>query len=786
MNKNKIRTQFIDCLENKLSEEQKEKFFSALKANPELKDEFNRYRAVVEIGEGIAAKDFVAPSYLAVHIMKQVEEIEKTNKKSLFNKLAELNRIKHFGSLLAGVATCATVIFAVIVTTRHGDEILTSTNNPITKSTNTSNQIEDNKQNTTNNSVQVAVGNTIEENKAEDTDKILGEKSLPSSPNDGMIIQDSRVAYEAKKEAHLGEPIIERLNRAQETTSKEKEPMIIVGDAQITKDNKDSLVKVPNHLPDEKIKRDSGSPHKPLTDSFSQYVDSSYVFSANNGHFLNAETYADWTENLRTLVKTQPQSTFGLDVDTASYTNARRYIQSGQLPPPSSVRIEEFLNYFDYQFEGKEQTPFLVNYEIAPSPLETGRHILRIGVKTIDDSPEDKNAPCNLVFLIDVSGSMSDSNKLPLLKTSLMALATAMKPQDKIAIVTYSDTAQVILPSVNGIDKTTILSAINRLTAHGNTNGADGIDKAYKIAELNKIPNGVNRVILASDGDFNVGNYSFEGLMRLIEQKRKSGVTLTTLGFGTGNINDKNMEQLANKGNGNYFYIDSFEEAQKVLIENATKTMHVAAKDVKLQIEFNPTQVLEYRLVGYDNRAMDNRDFHDDTKDSGDVGYGQKVTALYEIMLADSPYAKQYNNDLRYQQAATLDKEKQMQQETSSDNNNKNYNNELAFLKIRFKDPNAITSKLIEYQITKNAVQSDINSASNDFCFITAVAEFASLLKQSQYAHPDALQNIVELAINSTKDTNDSNRAEFIKLLKSAQTLLTLKANTYEQNTIDR
>jgi len=469
------------------------------------------------------------------------------------------------------------------------------------------------------------------------------------------------------------------------------------------------------------------------------------------------ETYAEYEENPRVAVSSQSVSTFSIDVDTGSYTNVRRFLSMGQLPPPNAVRIEEFINYFDYNYPQQTEQPFGVYYEIAPSPLDNGRHLLKVGLRA-RDVRQDSEKGWNLVFLVDVSGSMADANKLDLVKQSLKVLAEQMREQDRIAIVTYAGEAGVALESTSGKDKAKIKIAIDGLGTGGGTNGAGGIDAAYKVAEQNRVEGGVNRIILATDGDFNVGVYDFEGLKRLIEQKRKTGITLTTIGVGTGNYNEQNLEQLANKGNGQYFYFDSFKEARHVLQNRLTATIEMVAKDVKLQIEFNPAHVAQYRLVGYDNRKLANEDFHNDQVDAGEIGSGHTVTALYELVLANSELAKNLGDDLRYQ-----DKKPEVAAKVEAQKTD-----ELGFLKIRYKEPNSDTSKLIEYPIKATAILSTASAASDDFRFAAAVTYFGAILRDSKYKGSYTLSDVAKLARDAKGSDANGARQEMIELVENA------------------
>ena len=472
------------------------------------------------------------------------------------------------------------------------------------------------------------------------------------------------------------------------------------------------------------------------------------------------EQYGIWQENPRQQVIQQPRSTFSIDVDTGSYTNARRFLQQGKLPPQESVRVEEFINYFDYNYPGQSTRPFSFHYEIAPAPFDANRHFLKLGIRARDARASDDKG-WNVAFLIDVSGSMQSRNKLPLLKRSLKELVNQMRAGDRLSIITYANSARVVLSSASGTEKGRIFKAIDQLRAGGNTNGSAGIDLAYKTLERNRSHSGVNRIILATDGDFNQGTYSFNGLMRLIEQKRKSGISLTTLGFGTGNLKEHNLEQLADRGNGNYFYIDSFDEAKNVLTTKAVSNMETVAKDVKLQIEFNPKHVIEYRLVGYENRRLQNHQFSNDRVDAGEVGAGHTVTAVYEVLLAGSGHHGQ--NGLRYQN--------QHEETDAGDKSALRFSDEIGFLKIRYKEPNGDRSKLLEYPLSSKKIRSSLSEASDSFRFTAAVTYFAQLLRGSSFAQGYSYHDVAELAREVIADSGDDeygHRAELLRLIETA------------------
>jgi Ca-activated chloride channel family protein len=471
---------------------------------------------------------------------------------------------------------------------------------------------------------------------------------------------------------------------------------------------------------------------------------------------FNREAYAHVAESDFHQVKDQALSTFSIDVDTASYSNVRRFLRDGQLPPADAVRIEELVNYFDYDYPRPEQgQPFATYAEVAACPWNPAHQLVHIGIA--GQRIADAQVPArNLVFLIDVSGSMQDPDKLPLLKRGMALLARSLRPQDRVAMVVYAGSSGLVLPPTAGSDQARILDALERLEAGGSTNGAEGIELAYREAQRSFISGGINRVILATDGDFNVGVTSEGELTRLIEQKRKSGVFLTVLGFGRGNLQDSRMEQLADKGNGNYAYIDDLDEAHKVLVREAGATLVTIAKDVKLQVEFNPERVESYRLVGYENRALAARDFNDDKKDAGEIGAGHTVTALYEIVPRVAGRAAPSEVDaLRYQgPRAPLASQA---------------SNELLSVKIRYKAPNADVSKLLERQLSVQDARK--NTGSDLFRFAAAVAEFGMLLRNSSHKGSASLEQVRQLAEGARAADPEGERAQFLDMVQASARL---------------
>jgi Ca-activated chloride channel homolog len=449
-----------------------------------------------------------------------------------------------------------------------------------------------------------------------------------------------------------------------------------------------------------------------------------------------------------------PVSTFSIDVDTGSYATLRRMLREGRLPEKGTVRVEEMLNYFayDYPLPAKNAAPFSVTTELAPSPYNDDMMLLRIGLKGYD-LPKSQLGASNLVFLLDVSGSMASADKLPLLQTALKLLTAQLSAQDKVSIVVYAGAAGVVLDGASGNDTQTLTYALEQLSAGGSTNGGQGITQAYQLAKKHFIPNGINRVILATDGDFNVGVTDFDDLIALIEKEKDHGIGLTTLGFGLGNYNDQLMEQLADKGNGNYAYIDTLNEARKVLVDELSSSLFTIAKDVKVQVEFNPALVSEYRLIGYENRALAREDFNNDKVDAGEIGAGHTVTALYELRYVEA--GQMANDKLRYGVDAQTGQEKYSREE-------------IAFLKLRYKLPEQTQSQLLSYPIRLDQSVKQLEQASDDFRFAAAVAGLGQLLNGSHYLHQFDYTKLSLLARSALGDDPFGYRHEFVQLMETA------------------
>lgn len=466
---------------------------------------------------------------------------------------------------------------------------------------------------------------------------------------------------------------------------------------------------------------------------------------------MNTEEYDAINENVFLEASKNPLSTFSIDVDAASYSNVRRFINNGQRPPKDAVRIEEMVNYFDYDYsQPSNDDPFAVITEISTAPWNPRHKLVHIGLQG-RKIPVENLPPSNLVFLIDVSGSMDQVNKLPLLKTSFKMLVEQLRPQDHVAIVVYAGAAGLVLEPTSGDDKKKIIAALDHLQAGGSTAGGAGINLAYAVAKEHFRKDGNNRIIVATDGDFNVGESSNQSMERLIEEKRKDGIFLTVLGYGMGNYKDSKMEILADKGNGNYAYIDNITEARKVLVNEFGGTLFTIAKDVKLQIEFNPANVNAYRLIGYENRMLKSEDFNNDRKDAGELGSGHTVTALYEIIPAGVENEFNKIDELRYQKPKIEP--------------GKSYTNELMTVKLRYKKPDEDVSKLIVHRLTDS--NTALAKTSDNFRWSASVAAFGMLLRESEYVRNYSYDEVVQLAQHARGKDEEGYRVEFVNMVKS-------------------
>lgn len=465
------------------------------------------------------------------------------------------------------------------------------------------------------------------------------------------------------------------------------------------------------------------------------------------------ERYGQLSDNPIHRVAEAPVSTFSVDVDTGSYSNVRRLLNAGSLPPADAVRVEELINYFPYDYAlPRDGRPFAVHTALAPAPWNAQRVLLRVAIKGQDVAPQNL-PPANLVFLVDVSGSMHSADKLPLLQSSLKLLVDQMRPVDRISLVTYAGGTQVVLPPTSGADKATIKAAIDGLRAGGGTAGASGIALAYSAAQQSFIAGGINRILLATDGDFNVGVSDVDQLKKMVEHKRSSGISLSTLGFGTGNTNEALMEQIADVGDGAYSYVDNLMEGHKVLVSEMSSTLATIAKDVKVQIEFNPALVQEYRQIGYENRQLRREDFNNDKVDAGDIGAGHTVTALYELTLTG---ARGATDPLRYGTAG----------KAAGDANL----GELAHLRLRYKLPGRSASELIETPIRREALR-PLDQADAEFRFATAVAGFGQVLRGGRYTGGWSYADARALAAASLGNDRFGYRGEFLRLAGLAQAL---------------
>lgn len=470
---------------------------------------------------------------------------------------------------------------------------------------------------------------------------------------------------------------------------------------------------------------------------------------------INRENYAEITANTVKQTLQNPVSTFSIDVDTGAYAVVRRHLNEGLLPPTNAVRIEELINYFDYDYPApsNSDTPFFVSTEVSPSPWNSDRHVVQIGLQGY--LPEQQRPAANLVFLIDVSGSMNSPDKLPLLKNAFRLLTRQLTEKDKVTMVVYAGASGVVLEPTAGNQSATILAALDQLSAGGSTHGSAGIQLAYARAQQSFIKDGINRVILATDGDFNVGTVNHDSLLDLIERQKDNGIALTTLGFGSGNYNDHLMEQLANHGDGNYAYIDNLNEAKKVLVEQVDATLETIARDVKIQIEWNPQQVAEYRLIGYENRLLNREDFNNDKVDAGDIGAGHRVTALYEITLASSETKR--IEPLRYQSGQNINQQLPAE--------------ELAFVKLRYKQPGSKQSQLLEQPLLVSQIKPSIRNASANLQFAVAVASWGELLRGGEQLENVTYRDVFDLARQSRGDDANGYRGEFLKLVELSEIL---------------
>jgi len=484
---------------------------------------------------------------------------------------------------------------------------------------------------------------------------------------------------------------------------------------------------------------------------------------------LDREHYTHAEDNPVKIAAENPVSTFSIDVDTASYANMRRLLNQGQLPRRDAIRVEELINYFHYDYPTPESSehPFSVSMEMGPSPWHPQHQLLHVGLQGYEVDRRNL-PPANLVFLIDVSGSMQSPDKIGLLKASLKLLIRQLRPEDRISIAVYAGAAGQVLAPTSGARKASIMAALERLSAGGSTNGGAGIRLAYALAEEAFSDEGINRIILATDGDFNVGTTDQQALKELVAQKRRSGVSLTVLGFGGGNYNDALMQELAQTGNGNAAYIDSVSEARKVLVEEMSSTLNTIASDVKIQIEFNPAVVQEYRLIGYETRRLNREDFNNDKVDAGDIGAGHTVTALYELSLKGS--GNPLIDPLRYGSSDRV---------PSKPNSNRDIRaaedprEEIAFLKLRYKRPGETSSVLQTFPLHRSEIKTTLKATSDDYRFSAAIAAFGQILRGARYTQSFTLEDVLSLARNARGNDPFGYRGEFLNLARTAEALET-------------
>ncbi|HEX2606500.1 MAG TPA: von Willebrand factor type A domain-containing protein [Flavisolibacter sp.] len=576
-----------------------------------------------------------------------------------------------------------------------------------------------------------------------------GKRNSSLSNSDGtysIVVSDSKailefsgVGYDPLQEKIRGNKVVDVIMKAAHTAMEEVVVTGYANDSQITMSRKS----LQGRAAGLNVRGITGSPMQAPV----QYYE--------KDEEMNTEDYDGISENNFHKVADDPLSTFSIDVDAASYSNVRRFLNEGQLPPAGAVRIEEMINYFSYNYpQPVGDAPFSINTELSDCPWNNQHKLVMIGLQG-KKIPVENLPASNLVFLIDVSGSMQDANKLPLVKSSMKLLVDQLREEDRISLVVYAGNAGLVLPATSGAQKTKIREAIDQLEAGGSTAGGAGIKLAYKIARENFQKEGNNRVILCTDGDFNVGASSDDDMERLIEKERESGVYLTVLGYGMGNYKDNKMQKLADKGNGNHAYIDGMSEAKKVLVNEFGGTLFTIAKDVKLQLEFNPEQVQGYRLIGYENRMLSKEDFNDDKKDAGELGSGHTVTALYEIIptgIKDT-FLKSVD-PLKYQK-----NEKPMAV----------HNGEVLTVKFRYKAPGGTTSKLLEHAVAAATVP--FSKASENFRFATSVAEFGMLLRNSPFKSKATFNHVYTTAKNAKGSDAEGYRKEFVNLVRKASGL---------------
>ncbi len=748
---NKLEENFIDYIEGTLDSVKREELEKALAKDAQLKQSFLEYQHIVELEQHLAKdKHILNPNF----VVKVMDRVEKQDSGFIWRLFMKLN-VRNWKLDLTVSAAFATVCIGILVL-KQSESLFSDSQQQLVESPVIIGEKKDI-------SPMPPKNLPKEQIVTQENDIAKGPKSLTRSFEEPKKTVNQLTKMQVEGYGNLAKEKVsvvgEMQNKSEQSAIKGKQnPMNPVDYSE----NFASEVAAGAPAPmGGKLGDIAKARRSPEQHGFNHYNDRILIepepdYSAK---IENTERYGQYEENPRIKVIAEPVSTFSIDVDTASYANARRFLSLGQIPPKDSVRIEEFINYFDYSYPKQTEKPFAVHYEIAPSPLDKSRYLLKVGVKAKDSLGDNK---WNLVFLVDVSGSMNSPDKLDLVKSGLKLLVNKMKPTDRIALVTYAGSSGIALDSTTVSEKDKILNAIDGLASGGSTNGSGGIIQAYQVAKSHYLPGSVNRVVLATDGDFNVGVTNFDDLIKLIEEKRESGITLTSVGVGSGNINDRLLEQLADKGNGNYFYLDSFQEARKVFEEDISGNMEVVAKDVKLQIEFNPKQVLEYRLIGYDNRKLNKEDFNNDTIDAGEIGSGHTVTALYEVVLAGSDLAKSQAAEYRYQ----ANKQPEMSKEPIDE-----MPGELAFLKVRYKAPEGNVSSLLEFPIEGSKVKHEVSAASDDFKFAAAVSYFGTILRDSKFKGNYSLGEVADLAEKSKGSDQFGYKRDFVNLVKNAQAL---------------
>lgn len=741
MKREVVEEKFIDLIEGRLSPEQAREIETLIESDTALKESWNAYLAVIDAEQGVAEEKFDLSPNFSVNVMNQLEA-DGGFLARLRAKIMPDSR-----TLIGAISTVAVLVVVVQLASNQSGEMTQLTFQDAKRDSGDKN----------------LPGSLVvpQELGAKDLAQTKGEIGAGS----GSQFLDERSAK--VPEAVLGREI--RLDDHKKAPLKSKELA-----EQATSARMNGIGGSTDSLAFSGIAGGdaSGRPEPKVSGTEPGYGLEISAINEPLGNFssyhmpdwpirppTDNEEYINYTENPRIMTSDESISTFGVDVDTASYANVRRFIEGGTLPPRDAVRIEELLNYFDYDYPSQSEKPFTVNYEIAPSPLEPDRYLLKLGVKAREIA--DDRAPWNLVFLVDVSGSMSGQDRLELVKKGLLLLAQRMRPSDKLSVVTYANGAQVL---IDGRERrrrepNEIINALNRMEANGGTNGGAGIQLAYTIAQQLFIHGGVNQIVLATDGDFNVGTTSRSELLQMIEEKRRGGVSLTTIGVGEGNLKDGTLEQLADRGNGNYHYLDGVAEMRKVFDTEITKHIAVIAKDVKLQVEFNPRHVESYRLIGYENRGLSKQEFHRDDVDSGEIGSGHTVTALYELVLANSPLAQE--SEYRYQKPEAKNQGNGRVPRFENDS-------ELAFLQIRYKEPGSERSDLLRFPIAKRDLTMDRFKSSADFKFAAAVVYFGQVLRGSRYVGNYTLNDIAILAQNAITSDPEGEKRAFVNLVRSA------------------